>query len=123
MLSYVTLGVSDFTAAKNFYSALLSELGAKKLLDMDRITFFGKSMAQPMLAVCVPFNKEPAHPGNGNMVSLAPGSKEAVDKLYHKAIELGASCDGAPGQRIPNQFYGAYVRDADGNKLCFCHFG
>lgn len=123
MISYVTLGVNDFPAAKAFYGELLSELGAKKLLDMDRITFFGKSMAQPMLAVCVPFNKEPAQPGNGNMVSLAPGSKEAVDKLYHKAIALGARCDGAPGQRIPGQFYGAYVRDADDNKLCFCYFG
>jgi len=123
MISYVTLGVSDFAAAKDFYSALLAELGAKKLLDMDRISFFGKSMAQPMLAICVPFNKEPASPGNGNMVSFSAGSKETADKLYHKAIALGASCDGAPGQRIPNQFYGAYVRDADGNKLCFCHFG
>lgn len=123
MISYVTLGVSDFAAAKSFYSALLAELGAKKLLDMDRISFFGKSMAHPMLAVCVPFDKEPANPGNGNMVSFSAGSKEAVDKLYNKAITLGASCDGAPGQRIPNQFYGAYVRDADGNKLCFCHFG
>lgn len=123
MISYVTLGVSDFTAAKAFYSALLGELGAKKLLDMDRISFFGKSMAHPMLAVCVPFNQEPANPGNGNMVSFNAGSKEAVDKLYQKARELGASCDGAPGQRIPNQFYGAYVRDTDGNKLCFCYFG
>ena len=43
MLSYVTLGVSDFTAAKHFYSALLGELGAKKLLDMDRITFLVKA--------------------------------------------------------------------------------
>lgn len=57
------------------------------------------------------------------MVSFAPGSKEAVDSMYNKAITLGASCDGAPGQRIPNMFYGAYVKDVDGNKLCFSHFG
>ena len=123
MISYVTLGVNDLTAAKTFYGALLAELGGKNLLDMGRIAFFGKSMAQPMLAVCEPFNKEPAHPGNGNMVSFQPGSKDKVDALYHKAIALGASCEGAPGQRIANTFYGAYVKDADGNKLCFCHFG
>lgn len=123
MISYVTLGVSDLASAKAFYSELFAELGAKILLDMDRISFFGKTMKEPMLAICVPFNKEPAQPGNGNMVSFAPGSKAAVDTLYHKAIALGASCDGAPGQRIANTFYGAYVKDADGNKLCFSYFG
>ncbi|MDP5137810.1 VOC family protein [Rheinheimera baltica] len=123
MISYVTLGVSDLTAAKAFYGQLLGDLGSKSLIDMGRIAFFGKSMAQPMLAVCVPFNQQPANPGNGNMVSFSPGSKAAVDTLYQKAISLGATCDGAPGQRIENTFYGAYVKDADGNKLCFCHFG
>jgi predicted lactoylglutathione lyase len=123
MISYVTLGVSDLTAAKAFYGQLLGDLNGKTLLDMGRIAFFGKSMAQPMLAVCMPFNQQPANPGNGNMVSFQPGSKEKVDALYHKAIALGATCDGAPGQRIENMFYGAYVKDADGNKLCFCHFG
>jgi predicted lactoylglutathione lyase len=57
------------------------------------------------------------------MVAIPAGSKEAVDKFYHKAIELGATCDGEPGQRIPDMFYGAYVRDPDGNKLAFFEFG
>lgn len=123
MISYVTLGVSDLAAAKTFYSQLLAEVGAKVLVDMGRICFIGKSMAEPMVAVCVPFDEQPAQPGNGNMVSFAPGSKAAVDALYHKAIALGAKCDGAPGQRVPDVFYGAYVKDVDGNKLCFNHFG
>jgi predicted lactoylglutathione lyase len=122
MISYVTLGVSDLAAAKTFYSTLLADQGAKILIDMDRISFIGKSMAAPMLAVCIPFNKEPAQPGNGTMLAFAPGSKEGVDTLYNKAIALGASCQGAPGERIANVFYGAYVKDLDGNKLCFNHF-
>ena len=123
MISYVTLGVSDLDAAKIFYSELLAEQGATVLHDMGRICFIGKSMDAPVLAICVPFNEAPANPGNGNMVSFAPGSKQGVDALYNKAIALGASCDGAPGQRIADVFYGAYVKDADGNKLCFNHFG
>ena len=122
MISYVTLGVSDLAAAKKFYSELLADQGAKILIDMDRISFIGKSMTAPMLAVCVPFNEAPASVGNGTMVSFAPGSKEGVDAMYNKAIALGATCDGAPGERIPNVFYGAYVKDLDGNKLCFNHF-
>jgi len=122
MISYVTLGVSDLSAAKAFYSELLADQGAKVLIDMDRISFIGKSMAAPMLAVCIPYNEEPAQAGNGTMVSFAPGSKEGVDAMYNKAIALGATCDGAPGERIANVFYGAYVKDLDGNKLCFNHF-
>lgn len=123
MIGYVTLGVSDMGRAKAFYGDLLSELGAKVLLDMERIAFIGKSMGSPMLAICIPYNQQPNHPGNGNMVALNPGSKEAVDQLYHKAVKLGASCDGEPGQRIPDRFYGAYIRDLDGNKVAFYHFG
>lgn len=122
MISYVTLGVSDLAAAKTFYSELLADQGAKILIDMGRICFIGKSMAAPMLAVCTPFNQEHASAGNGTMVSFAPGSKEGVDAMYNKAIALGATCEGAPGERIPNVFYGAYVKDLDGNKLCFNHF-
>ena len=51
------------------------------------------------------------------MVAI-PADRETVDKLYNKALELGATCDGEPGERMP-VFYGAYVRDLDNNKLCF----
>jgi predicted lactoylglutathione lyase len=49
-------------------------------------------------------------------VALAAGSKEAVDRVYEKAIALGGTDEGAPGQRSPS-FYGGYFRDLDGNKL------
>ncbi len=123
MLGYVTLGVKDMDAAKAFYGELLADLGARVLVDMERIAMIGTSMEEPMVAVCLPYDGEPAHPGNGNMAAIKAGSKENVDKLYHKAIELGATCDGEPGQRIPDMFYGAYVRDPDGNKLALFVFG
>jgi predicted lactoylglutathione lyase len=43
-------------------------------------------------------------------------SKGAVDAFYNKALELGATDEGAPGQRIEG-FYAGYFRDLDGNKL------
>ena len=55
-------------------------------------------------------------------VALAAGSREGVDALHASALGLGASDEGAPGERMPG-FYGAYFRDLDGNKLCACHFG
>lgn len=123
MLGYVTIGVTDMEKAKTFYTTLLADYGAQLLLDMGRIAMIGKSMQEPMLAVCIPSNGEQPHPGNGNMLAFPAGSKADVDTLYHKALELGASCEGQPGQRIPDRFYAAYVRDPDGNKMAFFEFG
>ncbi len=123
MISYVTIGVSDLEKSEKFYTELLAPLGAKTLVKMDRIIFIGKDMGSPMLAICIPYNEEPSNCGNGNMLAIAPGSKEKVDEMYAKAIELGATCDGEPGQRIDKVFYGAYLRDFDGNKLAFNFFG
>ena len=109
--------------AKKFYVDLLGDLGAKELLDLGRIAFIGKDMKSPMLAVCEPYNGDGASCGNGSMVAIPAESKEGVEVLYKRALKLGATDDGEPGQRIPNQFYGSYVRDPDGNKLAFFVFG
>jgi len=117
MLGYVTIGVNDMDKAAAFYDALLAEVGAKQLMGMDRIKFYGTGEGA-MLAICIPYDEKAQNPGNGNMVAIPGGSREGVDKLYAKALELGASDEGEPGERMP-VFYGAYVRDPDGNKLCF----
>ena len=119
MLGYATIGTSDMDRAVAFYDALLGEVGASQLFGMDRIKFYGTSMDSAMLAICIPYNEEPHQPGNGNMVAIPGGDKAGVDKLYAKAIELGATDNGPPGERIPGVFSGAYVFDPDGNKLCF----
>ena len=119
MLAYTTIGTSDMDRAVAFYDALLAEIGAKQLFGMDRIKFYGTSTDQSMLALCIPYDEKPHERGNGWMVAIPGGSKEGVDRLHAKALELGATDEGAPGDRIPNVFYGAYVRDLDGNKLCF----
>ncbi len=118
MIGYVTVGTNDIDKACEFYDALLGEVGAKQIFGMDRIKFYGTGPDQPMFAVCRPYDEQPQHQGNGNMVAIPGGSEEGVDKLYAKARELGATCEGEPGARMPT-FYGAYVRDLDGNKLCF----
>ncbi len=118
MIGYVTIGTNDMDRAVAFYDALLGEVGAKRLMDMDRIKFYGSSPDAAMLAVCIPYNEEAQNCGNGNMVAIPGGDRAGVDKLYAKAIELGATDEGEPGERMP-VFYGAYVRDLDGNKLCF----
>lgn len=118
MIGYCTIGVNDMDRAKAFYDALLGELGASRIFGMDRIQFYGTSPSQAMLAICIPYDEQPRAPGNGTMIAIPAGSEENVDKLHAKALELGGTDEGAPGSRLPT-FYGAYVRDLDGNKLCF----
>lgn len=122
MIKYVTLGTNDIEKARAFYTPLFEAMGGKELFDNGRLYFYGTDMANPMIAVGGTYNAEAATFGNGTMVAIDGGDEENINRLYTKAIELGATDDGPPGQRMPI-FYGAYVRDADGNKLCFCKFG
>ncbi len=116
MIGYVTLGSNDKDKAAAFYDALMAEIGAKRIFNNDRLIFWGTEMGAPMIGVGTPYDGEAATIGNGTMVALSVGSRENVDKLYAKAIALGAQDEGAPGERMPG-FYGAYFRDLDGNKF------
>lgn len=123
MIGYVTIGVKDMERAKAFWSELLADMGCTVLFDMGRIAMLGRSMEEPMLAVCIPYDEQEQNPGNGNMVAFAPGSREMIDKLYAKALELGGTDEGEPGVRVEDVFYGAYFRDPDGNKAVFYEMG
>ncbi|MBR9653276.1 VOC family protein [Thalassovita aquimarina] len=123
MIGYMTIGVSDMERAKKFYTDLFADQGAKVVIDSGRIAFIGTERGKPMLAVCEPYDKEAPTPGNGVMVAFPTSTKDEAEALYNKAMSLGATDEGKPGQRIPDRFYGAYVRDPDGNKLCFFVFG
>ncbi len=123
MIGYTTIGVTDMERSKKFYCDLFEKQGAKVVIDAGRIAFIGTGKGTPMLAVCEPYDKQAPTPGNGVMIAFPAETKEEIDALYTRALELGASDDGPAGQRIPDRFYGAYVRDPDGNKLCFFIFG
>jgi predicted lactoylglutathione lyase len=117
MIGYVTLGTNDVARASEFYDALLAKLGAKRFSSSERHTYWGKGRGAALLAVTKPYDGEPATVGNGTMVALGVRSREAVDELHRQALSMGASDEGAPGPR-GGDFYGAYFRDLDGNKLC-----
>ena len=116
MVGYVTLGTNDPERGAAFYDALLADLGAKRLMEIESFILWGTSFEQASLALTKPFDGNAATVGNGVMVALQAPSKEAVDALHAKALELGGSDEGAPGPR-GDGFYAGYFRDPDGNKL------
>ena len=116
MIGYMTLGTNDLPRAAAFYDALLAEIGAKRLMDFGTGIAWGCSMEQCSLAVMQPHNKQPATVGNGVMAAIVVDSREKVDRVYRKAMELGAQDEGPAGPRGEG-FYAGYFRDLDGNKL------
>ncbi len=116
MIGYVTLGTNDIERSARFYDPLLAEIGAKRFMENETFIAWATSPQAPALSVIKPFDGNAATVGNGVMVALAMESRDKVDALYRKAIELGAKDEGAPGPRGDN-FYAGYFLDPDGNKL------
>jgi catechol 2,3-dioxygenase-like lactoylglutathione lyase family enzyme len=122
MIGYVTIGTNDLPRAAAFYDALLGEVGAKRMMETEQFIAWSVRPEAPGLGVTKPFDKQPASVGNGVMVALEAASSSQVDALHRRALELGATDEGAPGDR-GGGFYAGYFRDLDGNKLNFFFIG
>lgn len=125
MISHVFTGIQDFDKSFSFYSALMTELGlALKFKDAGKpwAGWMPADQPRPLFVIGKPYNGEAAQHGNGQMVALLAASRAMVRRAHEVALANGGTCEGAPGLRPhyhPN-YYGAYFRDPDGNKLCVC---
>ncbi|MBK6907124.1 MAG: VOC family protein [Rhodocyclaceae bacterium] len=117
MIGYVTVGTNNLPRALDFYDALFDSIGGSRILEEERSVAWSFGPAAAAFGVTKPFNGEPASVGNGVMVALSMSSQKNVEAIYKLALTLGATDEGAPGPR-GNNFYAAYFRDLDGNKLC-----
>jgi catechol 2,3-dioxygenase-like lactoylglutathione lyase family enzyme len=116
-LAYCTVGSNQLDKAKTFYDALLGSAGMGSLFEHPsggRV--YGKDGAL-VFGVLGPFNKEPATVGNGSMSAFKFDTRQEVDAFHAKALALGGSDEGAPGERGPS-YYFSYFHDLDGNKIC-----
>ncbi len=124
MFSHVTVGSNDIAKSKNFYDGVGKALGLARLADYPEAAGYGRPGGRPQLWIVTPLDKKAATAGNGITVGLEAGTRAAVDAAHAAAIKAGGKDEGAPGLRThyhPN-YYGAYVRDLDGTKVCIvCH--
>ena len=126
MIGYVTIGALDGEASAKFYDAVFGAIGSERKTEGGGWYGYGpvsesKSMYDCHTAICPPQNGEPGRAGNGIMISYRAKTPEMVAAAHAAGLANGGSDEGAPGFRPPEAtsgFYGAYLRDPTGNKLC-----
>jgi catechol 2,3-dioxygenase-like lactoylglutathione lyase family enzyme len=127
MFSHIFVGVSDFDRALAFYEPLMAVLGIeRRFCDRNRPWAGWQTPGglRPLFLVGTPYDGQPHHRGNGQMVAFLAGTRAIVDSVYQVALANGGTSEGRPDLRpeYHESYYGAYFRDPDGNKLCVaCH--
>lgn len=127
MFSHVFIGISDFDRAFAFYSALMQSLGiGQRFCDKAKpwAGWHSADGTRPLLVIGKPHDGQAHSPGNGQMMALLAADRECVRSAYKIALAHGGMREGEPGLRphYHANYYGAYFRDPDGNKLCVaCH--
>ncbi|NOD65295.1 MULTISPECIES: VOC family protein [unclassified Ruegeria] len=124
-LNYVMIGSNDVVNARTYYDAVVSSIGGKVVAEYMPHAVCYELRGGGCMWVATPFNQQAATVGNGNMIGLACQSKEEVKEAHAAALANGGTNEGDPGDRPrygPN-FFGAYARDPDGNKMSFVYLG
>ena len=125
-IDHVSVGVSNMKRSKAFYDAALEPLGMKPIYPVE----FGGQLVgvgygedrQPTFWIQLPINGQPASMGNGVHIAFRAASRAQVDAFFLAALDQGGVEDGRPGLRTEYHpdYYGAFVRDPDGNKIEAC---
>jgi catechol 2,3-dioxygenase-like lactoylglutathione lyase family enzyme len=118
MLHHVSVGVSDVARAARFYDSVLGALGYKRVFEVLPYGI-GYGETKPMFWVQLPHDQSAASVGNGVHVGFIGRSKAVIEMFHRAALEAGGRDEGAPGPRpdYGPDYFGAFVRDLDGNKL------
>ena len=115
MLSHVSVGTRDLARATRFYDAALGALGYVRTMTEDFGCAWGVKWPEFWATHAM---EGEAAAGNGAHVAFIAPSREAVDAFHAAGLAAGGSDAGAPGLRdYTPDYYAAFLRDPDGNKV------
>jgi catechol 2,3-dioxygenase-like lactoylglutathione lyase family enzyme len=117
MIHHVSVGTNNIMRARAFYDPLMSLIGFRLLKASDKAAHYGAS--DIVFSIETPINGFTATPGNGGHIAFQAPDRQTVRQFYANALANGAIDEGAPGIRenYNANYYGAFVRDLDGNKI------
>ena len=120
IISHITLGTNDKARSARFYDAVLGAIGFTRLpKPPEKPLAYERDGQMPTIYIYTPADGKPATWGNGTHVAFIAETREQVHAFHEHALANGGADEGAPGPRPhygPN-YYAAYVRDPEGNKL------
>jgi catechol 2,3-dioxygenase-like lactoylglutathione lyase family enzyme len=126
MYTHIQIGARDWPLLVAFYDAILIPLGLHRENSIETASRAGviwrpPGIRWPSFVIAPPFNGLPATWGNGCQVSFRAPSSAMVKECWQIALAQGGIDEGGPGLRIQYapDFYAAYCRDPEGNKIAF----
>ena len=113
MIAHTSIPVSDYRAAKKFYSKVLATLGYKQNMEYGEATGFNDGKNTDFWIGTNEKGVIPLH------VAFEAKNKTQVRQFYKAALAAGATDNGAPGYRKEYWpgYYAAFVLDADGHNI------
>ncbi len=128
MFAHFTQGSNNLQRSVGFYDALLAPIGITRqdtVINDEVVCYISTEADLPRFFVVAPFDNKKATVGNGSMIAFNAKSQEQVDQSYSGGINNGGTDEGAPGNRpqYTDGYYGAYLRDPDGNKIHIVYRG
>ena len=122
LIGYVTIGALDGAKSGTFYDAVFGAMECeRKFADGGWIGYGVKGQdGHDVYIVSNPADGNPARAGNGIMLSFKASTKAEVEAAHKAGLSHGGTDEGAPGPRPADSktFFGAYLRDPTGNKIC-----
>jgi len=123
MIDHVSIAVSNLARSAAFYEAVLAPLGLVKLVEFAPARVgFGKKYPEFWLNLREDLAPQPET--TGIHICLRASSEEAVRQFHAAALSQGGKTAGDPGPRQAafTTYFGAFIFDADGNKIEAVYF-
>ncbi|MGI9406399.1 MAG: VOC family protein [Hyphomicrobiaceae bacterium] len=120
VISHITLGTNNKERSALFYDVVLGAIGFERLAKPpEKPLAYEKNNGMPTVYIYSPEDGRPATWGNGTHIAFVADTREQVHAFHAQAIKQDGLCEGEPGLRphYGSNYYAAYVRDPDGNKL------
>ena len=118
MLSGICIGTNDLVRSGAFYDQVLDTIGMSCVVSDELERGYAGKDGKVTFFLILPFNKQPATFGNGSQVMFSAPNRQSVKDFHAAVLKFGGTDEGVPGPRDYHpDYYGAYARDLDGNKL------
>lgn len=123
MFSHIMLGANDIGRLAAFYDAVLAPIGLVRRAGTGGgppyACWAHPDERLPHFFIQRPFDRAPASVGNGVMVAFVAPDHAAVRAAHAAGLAAGGTDEGAPGPRpqYGSGYFGAYLRDPEGNKV------